>query len=63
MQTLREILGKPVLFHRVGWHGKSTPNLAGYDSRSPKRLTSHIVPAHGLRVSWARRLMATNEHE
>ena len=35
MQTLRELLGKPVLFHRVGWHGKSTPNLAGYDSRNP----------------------------
>jgi hypothetical protein len=35
MQTLREILGKPVLFHRVGWHGKSAPNLAGYDSRNP----------------------------
>jgi hypothetical protein len=35
MNTLRELLGKPVLFHRVGWHGKSTPNLAGYDSRNP----------------------------
>jgi hypothetical protein len=42
MKTLREQLGVPVLFHRVGWHGKSQPNLAGYDSRDPKVITHQL---------------------
>lgn len=32
--TLREKLGKPVLFHWVGWHGKTLPSRSGYDSRN-----------------------------
>lgn len=36
MITLRDQLGKPVLFHMVLWHGKDgTPSLTGYDSRDP----------------------------
>jgi hypothetical protein len=43
MKTLRQSLGIPVLWHRVGWHGKSTsPNLAGYDSRDPKVITHQL---------------------
>jgi hypothetical protein len=40
MKTLREQLGKPVLFHRVGWHGKDgKPSIPGYDSRDPDVIT------------------------
>lgn len=32
--NLREQLGKPVLFHWLGWHGKDNkPSIPGYDSR------------------------------
>src|SRR5690348_12160677 len=44
MTTLQDQLGKPVLFHRVGWHGKTIPNLAGYDSRDPN-VISHQLEA------------------
>src|ERR1700733_10105319 len=42
MKTLRQSLGIPVLFHRVGWHGKTIPNLAGDDSRDPKVITHQL---------------------
>jgi hypothetical protein len=53
VKTLRQTLGIPVLFHRVGWHGKSTPNLAGYDSRNPTviahQFTGHARAGRGRR--------------
>jgi hypothetical protein len=54
MKTLQEILGKPVLFHRVGWHGKSTPNLAGYDSRIQLSygLNSPFIAESALEMRW-----------
>jgi hypothetical protein len=42
MKTLRELLGKPVLFHRVGWHGKDGPSPTGYDSRDPKIIAHQL---------------------
>lgn len=35
MRTLQDILGVPVSFHWLGWHGKDGPSLTGYDSRNP----------------------------
>jgi len=33
MKTLRDLLGKPILFHWLPWHGKDGKSLTGYDSR------------------------------
>jgi hypothetical protein len=41
--TLREQLGKPVLFHWCGWHGKDgKPSVPGYDSRDPDVITHQL---------------------
>ncbi len=40
--TLRDQLGKPVLFHWVGWHGKDGNSLTGYDSRDPNVITHQL---------------------
>lgn len=43
--TLRDQLGKPVLFHVVLWHAKDgAPSLTGYDSRNPS-VISHQLKA------------------
>ena len=42
MRTLREILGVPVLFHTVLWHGKDGPSQTGYDSRDPSAITKQL---------------------
>lgn len=43
--TLRDQLGKPVLFHVVLWHAKDgAPSLTGYDSRDPN-VISHQLKA------------------
>lgn len=42
--TLRDQLGKPILFHYIGWHGKDGPgtSLTGYDSRDPNVIASQL---------------------
>jgi hypothetical protein len=49
MKTLREILGKPVLFHVVYWHGKDgTPSLTGYSSNDPNVIGDQLSAMQNL---------------
>lgn len=49
MTTLRDQLGKPVLFHVVLWHGKDgAPSLTGYDSRNPSTITHQLQAMRAL---------------
>ena len=45
MPTLRDKLGKPIMWHWVGWHGKDgKASIPGYDSRDPN-VISHQLSA------------------
>lgn len=49
MQTLREILGRPPLFHIVTYHGKDgAASLTGYDSRNPNTITHQLKAMQAL---------------
>jgi len=59
MNNLQTILGLPVDFHGVYWHGKDGPSLTGYDSRDPDvigdQLTSMLNyggPDSGVIANW-----------
>lgn len=47
--TLRDQLGKPVLFHWVGWHGKDgTPSIPGYISTDPLTIGDQLTAMEAL---------------
>src|SRR5258708_2176982 len=40
--TLREIIGKPIMWHWLGWHGKDGNSITGYNSTDPNVITHQL---------------------